>query len=62
MVAWKYTMLRSAQIDIPLLVLLVLLLATLTAFLVGVFPYPFGFIILGFACILRLSQLKKKKS
>jgi hypothetical protein len=45
------------KIDIPLLIIGVLLAATLVAFYTGLFPYPFGFFILGFAMLGRILQL-----
>ncbi|MGB5278162.1 MAG: hypothetical protein WBO73_18485 [Gammaproteobacteria bacterium] len=49
------------QFDIPLLIIGLLLTATLTAFLAGVFPYPFGLFILGFALLGRILQLQSRK-
>jgi hypothetical protein len=54
-------MLRRNHIDIPLLIISVLLAATLAAFLTGLFPYPFGFLILGFALLGRTLQLRSMK-
>ena len=53
-------MLNQIQIDFPLLVISILLAATLAAFFSGLFPYPFGFIILGFALIARVLQLRSR--
>ena len=47
--------------DPVLLVLLALLAATLTAFFLGVFPYPFGLLVLTFLIIGRLLHLRSKK-
>ncbi|WP_018175713.1 MULTISPECIES: hypothetical protein [Thioalkalivibrio] len=44
--------------DIPLLVIGALLVASLTAFFSGVLPYPIGWIILGIAFIARLLYLR----
>lgn len=44
--------------DIPLLILGALLIATLTAFFTGILPYPIGWIILGAAFVGRLLYLK----
>lgn len=45
------------RMDIPLLVIGALLIASLTAFFSGVLPYPVGWIILGIAFIARLIYL-----
>ena len=50
-------MLKRTQVDIPLLITGILLAATVAAFLAGVFPYPFGFVILCFAVLGRILQL-----
>jgi hypothetical protein len=44
--------------DLPLLILGVLLIATITAFLLDIFPYPFGIIVLSAFFIARLLSLK----
>jgi len=54
-------MLRRYHIDIPLLIISVLLAATLVAFFTGLLPYPFGFIILGFALLGRMLQLRSRR-
>ncbi len=46
--------------DIPLLILGALLVATLTAFFTGILPYPIGWIILSAAVIGRLLYLKSR--
>ncbi len=46
--------------DIPLLVIAALLVASLTAFFSGVLPYPVGWIILGIAFIARLLYLARR--
>ncbi|WP_018140028.1 hypothetical protein [Thioalkalivibrio sp. ALJ7] len=46
--------------DMPLLILGALLVASLTAFFSGVLPYPIGWIILGVAFIGRLLYLTQK--
>ena len=46
--------------DIPLLIIGALLIATLTAFFAGTLPYPIGWIILGAAFIGRLLYLKSR--
>ena len=51
----------GAQIDIPLLVIGLMLVATLAAFAVGIFPYPFGFFILGAIMLARYLQLKSRR-
>jgi hypothetical protein len=50
----------QAGIDAPLLIISLLLAATLIAFYAGLFPYPFGVFILGFALLGRILQLKSK--
>lgn len=50
-------MLKRTQIDMPLLIIVILLAATVAAFYTGLFPYPFGFIILSFALLGRILQL-----
>ncbi len=44
--------------DPVVLLLLALLLATLAAFLIGVFPYPFGLLVLVVLLAGRLMQLQ----
>ncbi|WP_296757154.1 hypothetical protein [Thioalkalivibrio sp.] len=46
--------------DIPLLILGALLVATLIAFFTGVLPYPIGWIILTVAFVGRLIVLKSR--
>ena len=46
--------------DIPLLIIGALLVATLTAFFTGILPYPIGWIILGAAFIGRLLFLMSR--
>ena len=46
--------------DVPLLIIAALLVATLTAFLSGLFPYPFGLLVLLAFLIARLLQLRSK--
>ncbi|PYG02813.1 dihydroxy-acid dehydratase [Thioalkalivibrio sp. ALE21] len=46
--------------DIPLLIIGLLLLATLAAFFAGVLPYPVGWIILGIAFIGRWLHLRTR--
>jgi len=48
------------DMDLPLLIIGALLIATLTAFFAGVLPYPIGWIILGAAFIGRLLYLKSR--
>jgi hypothetical protein len=50
----------QVNIDIPLLIIGVLLGTTLVAFYTGLFPYPFGFFILGFAMLGRILQIISK--
>ena len=45
-------------LDRTLLLLIVLLLTTLGAFLAGVFPYPFGFVILTVFIVARILHLR----
>lgn len=52
---------HRAGIDYPLLILLLLLAGTLIAFFTGLFPYPFGFIVITLAIIYRLTQLNGVK-
>jgi hypothetical protein len=44
----------NTSIDIPVLVLLVLLAGSLAAFLLGIFPYPFGILIVLALLVARL--------
>jgi dihydroxy-acid dehydratase len=46
------------RIDIPLLIIAILLGATLFAFAIGLFPYPFGLFILCILFLGRFLQLK----
>jgi hypothetical protein len=46
--------------DPILLVSAVLLITTVVAFLTGLIPYPFGWIVLSVVVILRLVQLRRK--
>ena len=46
--------------DRTLLLLIAMLLATLGAFLAGVFPYPFGFIILVVFIVARILYLRDR--
>ncbi|TVP93173.1 MAG: hypothetical protein EA347_00815 [Thioalkalivibrio sp.] len=48
------------HMDIPLLIIGALLIATLAAFFAGVLPYPIGWIILGGAFIARLLYLRSR--
>jgi dihydroxy-acid dehydratase len=48
------------KMDIPIIIIVLLLLATIIAFLTGVFPYPYGFIILSVALAGRILQLKSR--
>jgi len=52
---------ERTQIDMPLLIIGLLLSATLVAYLVDIFPYPFGFFILCFALLGRILQLRSRK-
>ena len=45
-------------LDRTLLLLVALLLATLGGFLAGVFPYPFGFVILTVFIVARILYLR----
>ena len=45
-------------LDRTVLILVVLLLATLAAFLAGLFPYPFGFLILTVFIVARVLYLR----
>ena len=54
-------MIKQNQVDFPLLIIGILLTATLAAFFTGLFPYPFGFIILGAALLGRILQLRSRK-
>jgi len=45
--------------DIPLLIIIVLLIVTITAFVLDIFPYPFGIIVLSAFLVARLLSLKK---
>lgn len=53
---WKHV-----QIDSLLLVIALLLTATLTAFFAGLFPYPFGVVILSLALLARVLQLRSRQ-
>jgi dihydroxy-acid dehydratase len=46
------------KLDIVLLFIGLLLLATLIAFFIGLFPYPFGIVILSLALAGRILQLR----
>ena len=50
----------QTDMDIPLLIIGALLIATLTAFVLGVLPYPIGWIILTMAFIGRLMFIKAR--
>ena len=52
---------NRATIDYPLLILLLLLAGTLIAFFAGLFPYPFGFIVITLAIVYRLTQVNGMK-
>ena len=52
---------EQTQLDLPLLIIVSLLAATVIAFLMDVFPYPFGFFILCFALLGRILQLQSRK-
>lgn len=54
-------MFNKFQIDIPLLLIVALLLATLIAFILGFSPYPFGLIVLTVFGIARVLSLQNKK-
>ena len=43
------------------MLLIALLLATLSAFLLGIFPYPYGLLILSAFVAARILSLKSKK-
>lgn len=49
------------KIDIPLLIIFILIVATLIAFSAGFFPYPFGLIVLSVLGIARMLQLRSIK-
>jgi uncharacterized integral membrane protein len=53
--------LKNFQTDFVLLGIALALAATLTAFLSGLFPYPFGLFILSAALLGRLLQLRSRK-
>ncbi len=52
---------KQVYTDIPLLIITLLLITTLAAFFIGLFPYPFGFVILSFVLLGRLLQLTSMK-
>lgn len=52
---------KPAQIDLLLLAIVLLLMATLTAFFAGLFPYPFGVVILSLALLGRVLQLRSRR-
>jgi len=54
-------MFNKYQIDLPLLVIGALLTATLFAFFLGIFPYPFGIIVLTVFGIARVLSIQNKK-
>ncbi len=58
---FNINMSKSTRVDLPLLIIIVLLATTVTAFAAGYFPYPFGLFILGFALLGRVLQLKAGK-
>jgi dihydroxy-acid dehydratase len=47
--------------DMPLLIIGILLAGTITAFLLDIFPYPFGIIVLSAFFIVRLMTLKNTR-
>ena len=46
--------------DIPLLIIAALLIATIVAFALGIFPYPFGILVLSAFLLVRLFSLKDR--
>jgi hypothetical protein len=46
----------TLKVDVLLLILCLLLIATLTAFVSGFIPYPFGIMILVIFILVRLSE------
>ena len=44
--------------DMPLLIIAAMLIATIVAFTLGIFPYPFGIIVLSVFLLVRLFSLK----
>ena len=52
---------EDAAMDLPLLVIILLLGTTLTAFISGVIPYPIGWIVLSAFLIARLLQLSGRR-
>lgn len=51
----------NANFDIPLMIIAILLIATLSAFISGYFPYPYGFIILIALGYARISHIRGKE-
>lgn len=48
------------KIDVPLLLIIVLLVISLSAYLVGWIVYPFGIMVLGLMLLYRISSLFSK--
>jgi hypothetical protein len=51
----------NTSFDIPLLIIAILLIATLVAFFLGLFPYPYGLIILVALGFARISHIRHTK-
>jgi hypothetical protein len=51
-------MTAKTKLDIILIVVGLLLLATLVAFFIGLLPYPYGFIVLSIVFIARIMQIR----
>jgi len=51
---------RSGHVDLPLVIIGALLIASLAAFFTGLLPYPIGWIILGAAFIGRWLFLRSR--
>ena len=52
---------KRTRADMPLIFIIVLLLSTVTAFVAGLFPYPFGVVILGIALLGRMLQIRNNE-
>lgn len=49
---------KHIEIDLPLLIIILLLATSLTAFFAGLFPYPFGLVILVAALLGRILYIR----
>ncbi len=54
-------MTRHSRIDVPLMIIGLLFIGSLAAFVAGVFPYPYGWIILAVIFVGRWLSLKGRR-